>query len=370
MTPKAALIANRTAELYVQSEVDAKSANIGDTLAWLREQIKSLRVEVGAAEAAVERFKAQNDLLDVKDVRLGEQELAEINGQLVMARANLAGQQAKLALLDDLRGRSQLDAMAEVIGSPVIITLRQQEGDILRKEAELAQEYGARHPLLQQLRQEKASIQAKVGQEIARIVRSLENEARVTSAQVKALEGELAASKSASSGERETDVQLRQLEREAEAARSLYQTLLQRFSELGAQQNFVRPDAQVLAVAKTPEDPSSPGPLSFAAAGSTVSFVFGALVALLRERVDHSLRGARETGAALGLPVLALVPKLGRIPEFKATSLSRKQAALGLQRGRSSSVHVAPPRRAEPSVASRSSGHFSSARRGQDYLCG
>jgi polysaccharide biosynthesis transport protein len=127
---KAALIANRIAELYVQSQVDTKSEDIGDTLTWLRQQIKALRTEVGAAEAAVERFKAENDLLDVKDVRLGEQELAEINGQLVMARANLAGQQAKLALLDDLRNGSQLDTMAEVIGSPVIIALRQQEGDI------------------------------------------------------------------------------------------------------------------------------------------------------------------------------------------------------------------------------------------------
>jgi polysaccharide biosynthesis transport protein len=314
---KAALIANRTAELYVQSQIDAKSADIGDTLAWLREQIEALRTEVGAAEAAVERFRAQNDLLDVKDVRLSEQELAELNGQLVLARANLAAQQAKLALLDDLRGQNQLDSMAEVIGSPVIITLRQQESDILRREAELAQEYGARHPLMQQLTQEKASIQAKVGQEIARIIRGLENDARVTSAQVQALEGELAASKSASGGDREIGVQLRQLEREAEAARSLYQTLLQRYAELGAQQDFVRPDVQVLTVAKTPEAPSSPGPLPFAGAGFTVAFVFGGLVALLRERLDRTLRGARETRAALGLPVLALVPKLGRIPQYE-----------------------------------------------------
>ena len=314
---KAALIANRTADLYVQSQIDTKSADIGDTLAWLREQIEGLRAEVGAAEAAVERFRAQNDLLDVKDVRLSEQQLAEINGQLVVARANLAAQQAKLALLDDLRSRSQLDTMAEVIGSPVIITLRQQEADILRREAELAQEYGARHPLMQQLIQEKASIQAKVGQEIARIIRALENEARLTSAQVQALEGELAASKSATSGDRETDVQLRELEREAEAARSLYQTLLQRFAELGAQQDFIRPDVRVLTVAKTPEAPSSPGPVPFAGAGFTLAFVFGGLAALLRERLDHSLRGARETRAALGLPVLALVPKLGRITQYQ-----------------------------------------------------
>jgi polysaccharide biosynthesis transport protein len=170
---------------------------------------------------------------------------------------------------------------------------------------------------MQRLVQEKASIQAKVDQEIARIIRALENEARVTSAQVQALEGELVASKSATSGDRETDVQLRELEREAEAARSLYQTLLQRFTELGAQQDFIRSDVRVLTVAKTPEAPSSPGPVPFAGAGFTVAFVLGGLAALLRERLDHSLRGARKTRAALGLPVLALVPKLGRITQYQ-----------------------------------------------------
>jgi Mrp family chromosome partitioning ATPase len=125
------------------------------------------------------------------------------------------------------------------------------------------------------------------------------------------------ASKTTSSGDRATDVQLRDLDREAQAARSLYETLLQRFAELGAEQDFIRPDVRVLSAAKIPEAPSSPGVLPFAAAGFTVSLVFGGLLALVRERLDHGLRGAREARAALGLPVLALVPKLARIKQYK-----------------------------------------------------
>lgn len=314
---KAALIATRTAELYVQSQIDTKSSDIDDTSRWLREQINGLRAEVGAAEAAVERFKAENDLLDIKDISLSEQELSEVHRELVVARTDLAAQKAKLQEVQDLRRRGQLDAVAEVIASPVIISLRNQETDILRREAELTQEYGERHPVMQQLVREKGNIAAKVDQEIGRTVRALESEAQVTAARVKALEAELAASKTNSTGDRATDVQLRDLEREAAAARSLYETLLQRFAEVGAEQDFVRPDVRVLSVAKTPESPSSLGVVPLAAAGFTVSFVFGGLLALLRERLDHGLRGAREARAALGLPVLALVPKLGRIKEYR-----------------------------------------------------
>ena len=143
---KAAVIANRTAELYVQSQIDAKSANIGETSRWLREQVKQLREEVRTAEAAVERYRAEHDLLDANEVSLSDQQLADINRELVGARAELAAQRAKLQEVEDLRRRGQLDAVAEVVDSPVIIGLRQQETELLRKEAELAQEYGQRHP--------------------------------------------------------------------------------------------------------------------------------------------------------------------------------------------------------------------------------
>lgn len=314
---KAAVIANRTAELYVQSQIDAKSANLGETSRWLRDQIKELREEVRSAEAAVERFKAENDLLDTDEVSLSEQQLAAINSELVGARAELAAQRAKLQEVEELRGRGQLDAVGEVVASPVIIGLRSQETELLRKEAELAQEYGQRHPLIQQLVREKANIAAKVAQEIARTVRALESQAQVAQARVAALEEEIQASKTTSTGDRATAVQLRELEREAEAARSLYETLLQNLAQAGARQDFVRSDVRVLSLAKTPDNPSSPGPVLFAGAGFTVSLVFGGLIALLRERLDHGLRGARQARAALGLPVLALVPKLGRIKAYQ-----------------------------------------------------
>jgi polysaccharide biosynthesis transport protein len=314
---KAALIANRTAELFVQSQIDTKREDISDTSRWMREQIAFLREEVRTAEAAVERFRAEHDLLDANDVTLSEQELAAINGELVAARAELAAQQAKLEEVADLRRQGRLDAVAEVVASPVIIGLRSQETELLRREAELGQEYGERHPVIQQLAREKVNIAAKVEMEIARTVRALESAAQVTNARVKALEAETAASKTASSGDRATAVQLHELEREAQAARSLYETLLQSFAEIGARQDFIRPDVRVLSLAKVPESPSSLSPKIFAAAGFTVFLVFGGLVALLRERLDHGLRGARQTRAALDLPVLALVPKLGRITEYR-----------------------------------------------------
>ena len=313
---KAARIASHIADLYVQSQIDAKSENISDTARWLREQIQVLRQEVRTAEAEVERFRADNDLLDVNDVALSEQELAEINRELITARADLAAHRAKLQEVEDLRSRGRLDAVGEVVASPVIMGLRSQETELMRKEAELGQEYGQRHPVIQQLVREQANVATKVQQEIARTVRALESEAQVAGARVAALEDEIAATKTTSTGDRATEVALRELEREADAARSLYETLLQNLAQVGAQQDFVRPDVRVLSLAKTPEQPSSPGLTLFAGAGFTVSLVFGGLIALLRERLDHGLRGARQARAALALPVLALVPKLGRIKGY------------------------------------------------------
>ena len=99
----------------------------------------------------------------------------------------------------------------------------------------------------------------------------------------------------------------------ATANRTLYEQLLGRFNETQDQQGIVEADSRVVAVATPPALPSSPGPKLFAAAGFTVSFLLGSLLAVLLERLDRGLRSAREVESALGLTTLGLVPRVDRL---------------------------------------------------------
>jgi len=93
----------------------------------------------------------------------------------------------------------------------------------------------------------------------------------------------------------------------------MYETFLQRYRETKQQEDIQQPDVRVITVAQPPTQASSPGWKIFTAAGFTVSFVMGSVLALVLERLDRGIRSAREVESLLGLTTLAMVPKLDRL---------------------------------------------------------
>lgn len=312
---KAALIANRLAEVYVDEQLKTKLFSSDRATIWLDERLATLADEVRQAEEAVERYRAESNLIGVESgAILNDQELTNLNSQLIQARADLAERQAKLDLVRGLRGRGQgLDTVAEVVASPVIVQLRSQEIQMLRQEAELRSLYGDRHPRMQELLVEKANIQGKLGIEIGRISSVLQNDVSVAATRVAALEAELGGMRDRSTENRGAEVRLRELQRQADTTRNLYEAFLARSKEMREEQEVAEPDARVVALATPPSSPSTPGAKLFAAGGLVASGLIASLLALLLDRLDRGLRSAREVEASLGLGTLALVPLLDRL---------------------------------------------------------
>ena len=311
---KAAQIVNRAAEIYVDDQLKSKLFATDRASIWLDERLDTLKEEVRQAEEAVERYRAQSNLVGTQGVLLNDQELSELNLELITVRANLAERQARLQQVRGMRGRgAALDSLAEVMNAPAIMSLRQQEIELLRQEAEFGNLYGARHPRMQQLASEKANLQAKMNAEIGRVAAALENEVALMAARVRTIESQLGGMKTRTGEYRESEVRLRELERQAQVNRQLYESFLARSKEVGEQHEIVEPDARLISMASPPSWPSTPGTKLFTVAGFAISFVFGALLALLLDRLDKGLRSAREVESALGLPALALVPKLERL---------------------------------------------------------
>ena len=111
------------------------------------------------SDQAVAQFKVENNIVEAGGGTLNDQELADLNRQLIGARADLADQQAKLRLVRDLRGsEAALESVSDVTNSPMILRLREQVTELERQESELRTLYGDRHPRMVQLRDEKAKV--------------------------------------------------------------------------------------------------------------------------------------------------------------------------------------------------------------------
>lgn len=311
---KAASIANAAAELYVQNQLDTKLGATSKATDWLGERLDTLREEVERAETAVEDFRAKHNLSIAQGVSVREQRLFELNRELSTLRANYAALQAKLRLIRELRATGRgLETVPEVLNSETIVNLREREAQLLKEESELRSTFGDRHPRIQNLRAEKATLIKKINDEVERILSTIENEVAVEGTRVAAVEKEIEDLEHGTSMDRGVSIQLNQLEREAEASRQLYESFLVRYKETREQQGIIEPDSQVISVAAPPDEPSSPGPKLFGAVGFTASLMMGTLLALLLERLDSGLRSGRQVEQALELPALGLVPRLERL---------------------------------------------------------
>ena len=131
-----------------------------------------------------------------------------------------------------------------------------------------------------------------------------------------------------------------------------------------------RPTARVVATAAPPVVPSSPGPKLFAAAGFTVSFLLGSLLAMLLERLDRGLRSAREVETALGLTTLGPgAARRSAASQAAPAPVSAREAALVLCRGNPWRAHRAQAvQSAKP--AQGATGHVVAARGRQDDVRG
>jgi polysaccharide biosynthesis transport protein len=308
---EAARIANGIADAYVDVQLDEKLAATRRASAWLGEQVEQLRWRVFGSELAMEEFRAANGLIDAERTPLDSQQLAILTSSLIDARAERSAMEARLHSLRQMRRSGQgFESSAEALSSPLILNLREREMDLLREEAQLAREYGEHHPLILQLRAEQQKLADRIEHEIDNVIANLENDVAVARSRERAHAEHLREAQGQSAVTGQAEVQLRELEREVAASRSLYETLLVRLKETEQQQEIVQADARLISPAQIPDAPSSPSPKLFGVVGFTASLVFGSMLALLLEQLDNTLRTGRQVEELLGLRSLGLVPKI------------------------------------------------------------
>ena len=309
---KAALIANALADLYIAGQLDAKMAATRRASAWLDERLAELKARVEQSEAAVVDYRAGQALGPGQGEDLTAQQIAELNSELISARASLAAAEARAAQVDRRVREGGLTAAARVLSSELILTLRTGLAALIRREAELSARYGPKHPRIKDIRAEIADQRAAVAQEVRKIIEGLRNDVAVARARAAALERSLAVLEDKSVALSQTAVHLHQLEREAAADRRIYENFLTRVRETREQENLQSADARILSLAVPPLKPTGPNRRKIIAIALILGFTIGLGGVVLAEALARSVRAGAELTEAFGRPVLATLPRLGR----------------------------------------------------------
>lgn len=310
---KAAAMANALADIYIDDQLEVKFEATERATAWLYTRVSDLRERVRNAENAVQEFREQHSIIESGAAgTISEQQLTELNIELVNARTKLAEAQARFSQVR-ARGQASAAALGEVLQSPLIQRLGEQEAQIRRQVAELSERYGPRHPDVINIRSQLRDIQSKIEEETTKITQSVETEVSVARARVNALSENLELLKSEQTELEQSRIQLRELEREAQSSQILLETFMSRFQETSSQEDIQQADARVISEATVPINPSYPRKSLILAAAFVLSAMVGFGLAFLLEALDNGYRGLSQIEKALGIKGLGMIPKLGAL---------------------------------------------------------
>jgi len=274
---KAAMLANAISNAYLAEARNSQSIAARRATSDLSGRLKELQERLRKAENALAIYKAQNNFVGTQDTLINDQQLMTSNQRLASAHAATLDAQAKYDQIEANR-RASIDAGAipEALQSPTIANLRAQYAEARKRMAEMTSELGPLHPSLRQMEKQVEDLRRTVNEEIDRFAQSAKNDLARARDYETSLTRALEAQKRQSVQLSQASVRLRELEREVEASRDVYQSFLKRSRETEEQESLNTSNARIIGEATVPQRRSFPPAMSLIAA---IGLVLGALLA-------------------------------------------------------------------------------------------
>jgi succinoglycan biosynthesis transport protein ExoP len=285
----AAQVANTIAATYLSTQQAVKQDQTRAAGEWLAGEIEKMRARVAEAEAKVEEYRTRENLFaGSNNTSLPSQQLTEINSQIAAARGQKADVEARAQQLRALMNSGKSIDSADIANTDTMRRLIEQRIAVRAQLAEQSTTLLDQHPRIKELKSQVAEVDRQIQVEGERLLRQLDNDARVARDRLAALATNLEQVKKTASQTSEQDVQLRALEREAKTQRDLLDSYLVKYREATARDsiNAAPPDARIISRATPALKPAYPKKLpivliaAFAAFALSAGFtVTGALLA-------------------------------------------------------------------------------------------
>lgn len=308
----AAKVANAFALTYLDHQTEVQRSATRRVSDWLGETLVTIRADLEASEQAAENFRQKAGLAETNGVTVQAQRVAALNTELAATRAAFSGMEARLHTLEGLSSGEQFPSVAEILGSPIVQTLRIEQANVERRLRELQDSKAVKSAENATLQSELESIKRQIGEEIARIVASLTNEISIAHQKEESLKIALQSAQEELSQANHAELALAQLEREAAANRTIYESYLVRYKQTIEQDGIASPEAQVISFAVPADTPANPRLAAWIMFGLGLGGSIGVAAALFREATDRGPRMLETLKSTTGVSVIGALPQLRR----------------------------------------------------------
>ena len=308
----AAKIANTFAEQFIVDQLEARLEATRAATTWLSDRVDKLKERVQVAEEAVQEAIAEQSIEAGQSLEITKSQLAALNSSLSSARnAATAAEATYNRLKKSIEEGRDYGAIPEFRNS-VINGYRAREAELISQRDALKTQVGKDHPALVRVQTQLKELANNINAEAARIVEAARTnwlaqknlaetiEANVRELETKALE------------QSRNQVAVRQLEREANASRVLYESLLSRLKETSAQGELQTAGARILSPAVAPTRPLTTASNRTLFAMLLAGGLIGIGIVFLLDKLNNTFRSPTQLEELTHETVLGTIPSIGR----------------------------------------------------------
>lgn len=333
----AAALANAFVQAYIDTVLEMRVNPAREYSAFFDTRLKEAREALEQAQARLSAFQrskgivAGDERLDIETARLNE-----LSSQLVALHAISAESRSRQTQASS----AQADRLPEVLANPVVAGLK---ADLSRAEAQLqglTSRLGDAHPQVQEARANLTELRGKLESETRRVtsgvgVSNLINRDR--EAQIRA---QLDAQRAKVLQLKEVRDEGAVIQRDVENAQRAYDAVQARLTQSSLESQTKLANVYPLTEATPPLEPSSPRIGLNMLVASFVGALLAVAAALGLELGDRRVRDPADLAAAIGVPVIAIVPDARR----RRLSARRRDALMHQRVTRSLAAPAGPPR--------------------------
>lgn len=322
-----ARIANAWAENFIQTNLERKAQATSYGRNLLQGQLAQAKTRLDQSQRQLVGYATAQRIINLP----AQTTSGGATSERSIVADNLAALNAALSKAIDDRIQAEArfrqlgpsGASSEALRNDAINTLRSRRAELAAQYQQLMTQFEPAYPPARSIKSQIDQLDRSIAREEVRVTGSLQADFRQAQERESVLKARVERLKSEYMDLRDRSIQYNIYQQEVDTNRALYDSLLQRFKEIGVAGGVGINNVAIVDPADVPQRPSSPRLLLNLAIALLAGLLLGGLLAFVLEQLDESIDDPAEVERRLGLPLLGTVPKIDGM-EPKTALLDRK----------------------------------------------
>jgi polysaccharide biosynthesis transport protein len=340
-------LANAHAAGFIRMNLTARFELTNEAREFLDKKDAELKAKLEKSEATLNRFRQTHGVVSLdKGENIVVDRLVDLNRQLSAAKA----QRIEVESLYRTVENKSSHYLSQVVKEGLIPTLRLNLANLEAEQSKLSTTFKPEHPRRLHLDQQISETRRSIDQEIANVIRGIQENYVAALAKEKALQAEADKQQQKALDLKQVAVQYAVLEEAVKVDRALYESVLKRLSETNISNDLAVSNMRIVESAQKPLFSSSPETGKNLLLSLLMGLFLGIGLVFFLEYLDSSVNSPEQVWHTVGLSTFGVVPELNSLNRSllgwngPAKPLLKGLTRLGLQ---------APAKRSSNEVALR-----------------